>query len=331
MAHKKKTKKQAAWPTRLATLLARNRRLVAIALIVLAVVLLAASAYGAQLSRQPENVVRRALVNTMQASSAKVSLQLDTRAVGQSPGIWNIKGTIAERGRFQLDGEYIKDGSVLNVDARSPEGRDAYVRMRGVDSLRTVLGAEAAQYGITEQNNPVSELNSVWLIVPADLKETIIWNRQTSANDANDLTDADRTKLAELYRKHEFLSVSNTFADADIDGVASYHYGIAVDSTRLRAFLDASRADVPKLGLSGKQIDGLVQAASDTDSIDVWIGKEDMRFSRVDYRAATSDDGDSLSLKLSDYDTDLQVRTPEGAVQLFEALTTVRKESDLGE
>lgn len=319
----------AALPARIIGVLRRNRRLAAMLLFAAAILLVGASVYASQMARHPVNILRQALAESMQASSAKVGLQLNTRSVGQQPALWRVDGSVGVRGRFQLTGEYTKDGSTVYVDANSPEGRDAYLRMRGVGGLSGVLGAEAAQYGISVASNPALALENKWLTIPADLKETVIWNHQSSADDANDLDDRDRRTLADLYGKHEFMTVSQIYSEATIDGVASHHYGLDLDETKLRNFLEAVQRELPKLGVTAKQVDGLVSAAAQTESLDVWISKLDGRFNRIDYRAQAGDDGDTFSLRISDYDAALNLRAPTDATPLFEALTNMRLETEM--
>lgn len=301
----------------------RLRKRTAVVMALTFVVTLAAGfVTSALLARRPEAIVRQALANSLQAEAADVNLELTISARGQQPGTWRANGFTARNGVFQLDGTYAETGSTgraLGVSARSPDGKDAFVRLSDVAQLRTILGDEAADYGITAERNPLQQVEGRWLRVPADLKETVLRNQ--SATVGQPLDDADRHKLASLYMERPFLRVVRPLPVVATDAPARHHFELAIDRPLLRSYLEAVQRSVPKLQLTGKQAASLEAAVGTVRHIEVWITGRDSRFSRIDFRLADDSGSWQARLDVGNYGRDPRVGAPADAVPLFEALS----------
>lgn len=289
------------------------------AAILLLVVASTAYAVTATLARKPDAVLRQALGNSLQAQAVDADLDLRIAAPGQQPGIWRVRGLVAQGGVFDLAGRYAETGGSVSLNARSPAGGEAYVRFTDVGQLPALLGDEADEYGITGSDNPLQRLQGVWLSVPADLKETVLRN-QAPKQTVQVLDTNDRRRMAELYGAHPFLSVGRTLPDEPVDGRQAYHYEVRADQSQLEAYLRGLQRDVPKLQLDDRQVGSVLRLTAKAAPAEVWITKDDMRFARIDYRSGSDTDGWRARLLLRDYGRDGRVAVPSDARPLFEAL-----------
>jgi len=302
-----------------------SRRLAAALVLAAVLTLLVGYLSARQLASRPDAVLRQALVHSLQARSADVSLSLAIDSKGQPQGRWQLQGLLAQQGIFDLTGTYHKAGRSLGIDLRSTDGKDVYLKLSHVADLQAVLGDQAADYGLTA-GNPIRPLEAKWLIVPADLKQTILRNEPSSAA-AQRLDDADRQRMASLYGQYPFLEITETVRPSPQDPAGTSHYKLTIKVDELQHYLQAAKTQVPKLQLTDKQIGSLTAFARTTTVHDIWISKADKRITRFDFRL--NDNGSRWYARLDarDYDRDAQVRTPDGAVPLFEALSSLSSDA----
>lgn len=300
-----------------------GRRIVVILTVATLLVVGAALLYARHAASQPENILRTALANSLRAGSADVGLTAVTAEAGQEERALRLSGAVAEGGRFDLSGDYMSGNDALGVQLRSADGKDAFARLTSIDRLGKVLGEDAKDYGITDSFNPLLGLEGKWLVVPADLKETILMNRADDSQTDLNLDAVDKQKLADLYLKHEFLNISGKLADENIDSVTSYHYAVTVDKPQFEAYLRGVQQGVTKLRLQEKQIQSLLGLVDASKPLDVWISKDANRFTKLSYASADSDTTRRTVLTLHNYDRTVSVDKPADAVPLFEALGTL--------
>ncbi len=277
--------------------------------------------YAQYRAMQPEGVLKQALARSLQADSAGVDFRMVDSSQGQPDGVWKMTGTVVNQGQFDLTGSYQKASRTVGLDIKSVDGSDAYLRLQGLAGLSELLGNDAALYGITPQRNPITGLENRWLVIPADIKNTVIQNRPVSGSSSLALSADDKNTLARLYGRSEFLKISKTLADDSVDGVASYHYQVAADSVALEAFLKLVQKDIERLKLTDEQIDSLASTIASVSPFDVWVSKDDKRFNKLAYTSSNSSGADAVELKLNQYNESVTIDRPAQSTPLLEALT----------
>ncbi len=305
---------------------APDKRVFLIALALVLFMIGATYAYAMYAASQPANVLKQALAKTLQAETASVTFTMtDTDLKSDQESVLQLAGPVTSQGQFDLTGGYSKADKRLAVDLRSFDGTDAYLRLDGLAGLPALLGDDAALYGITEQDNSFSGLDDDWLVVPANIKDTVIQNKPVDGKTDYDLSDEDEQRIAVLYDQNEFLKVTDTYAEDFIDGKDSYHYQVSIDQAVLEAYLKSVQRDIKSLKLIDAQIASLVASASGIQVFEVWISKNDNRFSKIYFDTSVGTDKKTIELILGNFDLQASIDKPVGATPLLEALTELRE------
>ncbi len=304
------------------SLLKRSRQISTLLAVLTVLVLGSVYVYARHASKQPDNILKWALSRTMQAHSAEVSLRYAGNTAIPDSNVLHLSGVVTDRGKFDITGSYSKAGQGVGVALKSVDGKDAYVQLSDTAKLRNVLGENAADYAITDQRNPLTALEGRWLLVPASLKDTILLNRPADGKTSYILSAGDKKKLAEIYRRHEFLRVSNVYPDELVDSKISYHYRVGIDVDELTLFLRTAQRDVAKLHLSDKQVESIIGIAVRAGTVEAWIAKDDKRFNKMIYRSSDATVTD-VALTMKNYNHTVRIETPADAMPLFEVLSSL--------
>lgn len=306
-----------------------------IALIIAAVLVVfgggAAAYYFAYVvPNKPENILKTALVNSFSAEKVKsVGFEGDVAVSAAEEGeIFAIEYSGAasqENGKLkQLTATASMDVVVTNVtmDVRTVDGETFYAKVGGLAGLPELLqasgDASAAMYAPL-----LSTIDEQWYEINQSLIEQVLGS---SMSVSAGLSQADLQKIKDAYDQNQFLTVTETLADETISGVDSYHYKVAVDKTKLKAFVAAVQAaNIQSLGVTTEMFDMLKSGIDSTDfskyPIDVWIAKDSKLFTQFAFTAA-SEDGETLAvtLTLKDYNKELVVEVPEDAKSVLEVV-----------
>jgi hypothetical protein len=231
-----------------------------------------------------------------------------------------VEGAAGRGGVYRLDGSYATDKGKLDISALG-DGKDLYVRFGGLQQLGLLLGEGAAAYGINADSNPFQTLDGKWLVVPANVTESLLQSTGTNAPASQGLSEADQQKLVDLYRRHEFLRVHKALADETVDNTQSRHYQIAVDKDRLQAFLKAAQRDIKDLKLTDDQIDSIVGMEGLTEPFDLWISKSSGLVKQVAFAEGTGKDALQMKITFTSYGQPVKVDKPQDAQPLMDALT----------
>lgn len=294
------------------------------AIVVIAVLLVGGTfGYAQYRAMQPEGILKQALARSLQAESVAVDFQMINSSPNKANGVWKMAGTVVNQGQFDLTGSYQRSDKTVGIDIKSVDGTDAYLRLKGLSGLPELLGKDAALYGITPQRNAIAGLENRWLVVPSDIKNTVIQNRPAGNGSSLSLSADDKKTLARLYGSNEFLQVSKSLADDTVDDVESFHYQVTVDSARLESFMKAVQKDISRLKLTDPQVKSITGTLVSVSPIDVWVSKSGKQFTKIAYASTNGTATDAIELKLSRYNQQTSIERPSQSTPLLEALTTI--------
>jgi hypothetical protein len=298
----------------------RSTRVAAGLAVLLLAVVIGAFAYARQAASQPENVLRQALARSLQSKSGEIALTMSNGVTGEQPSVLQARGPLTSDGVFDLTGTYKRAGKGINLAVRSADGRDAYLKLDNVSQFTDVFGKEAAEYGVSADNNRLKRVENTWLTVPANLKDTVIFNQPVDGRTSPVLSSEDKRQLSELYRQHAFLKVEKVFDEELVAGKLSHHYALDVDSSELREYLTAVQDTIKTVTLRDKQIDNMVATAEHARALEVWICKDDRRLARLIYNGVDGDRTRNVELSVENYDRPVTVNKPDRSLPLLDAL-----------
>lgn len=252
-----------------------------VALMVLGVLLaigsLSAAAYvGFYLPRQPENILARAIGNTVSE---------DVITSGQIEGTVSLENAqLKDTVDLTFDGASDGASSELNVDLSAGSvnvaadlrriNQDLYFQASGLDEFKNLLGFLGKESLVSKTyQTALATLNNQWVVV--DDKEVQKEDaRQLAATET--VSAEDSQAILNAYKKNTFLEITNVYEDQDVHNQTSYHYLVTVNKAKLQNFLqeikDQDIQGLPKF--TDKDISAIGNSNIDKLPFDVWIDKK---------------------------------------------------------
>jgi hypothetical protein len=270
---------------------------------------------------QPSAILARSVMQTLQLQSAQFKASGDV-----SSHSFQLSGSASAKGAFDVSGSYKPKTDDRNIEAiqlqaRSVDGNDIYVKLNGLSGLSTILGPQATQYGISATKNPFQSLDNVWLVIAKDSKDALLKNTQTGVGTATQLNSDEKNHVAAAYQRHPFIVVTKTLPDETVQGTSSRHYQAIIDKKALTAFAKEVQKTVPSLKLNDQKVASIQQANISSQPFDAWIAKDSGYISQIRYSDKPS--ATTVQLNLSNYNQPVQTTKPANAKPLFEALGSV--------
>jgi hypothetical protein len=305
----------------------KKKALIVGIIIGLAVLLLGAGAaaayFGYYLPNQPDNILKKALVNSFSSNLAKSGytdgeFSIKDAAGDTFSGAFN--GGASVDGPIQLQAEFDAGVTKLKAELRSVDGKTMYIKVGGLEGLPELLAATGDE--TVQAFAPlIGTLNNQWF----ELNESFL-KEMGSASFSTKLSEADRQKLGSAYQNHQFLNVKEKLADETIKGSSSHHFKVVVDKTALKAFLsDIKNAKLDSMPLTQDDIDAFSKTVSTVDftkyPVDVWVSKDTKQLSQVAFSLTAEDTTLAVRMTFFDYGKPVQVTKPEGAKSLLELMS----------
>jgi hypothetical protein len=293
----------------------------------LAVVLIGASAAAYYVYNKPQNVLDMALLNSFSTSKVKsVNFEgkLQVKPKG-SPAInASFTGAADANGAMDFSGSLDAFVTNLTFDAKTPDGSTYYVRLGGLGALPQLLSA-AGVPGSDQLGPVISGVNNQWI----EINQSIIQQMTGQTSDFSaKLSDADRSKIVKAYRKHKFLTVTDSLPQQTIKGRASYHYRVKVDAVKLKEFAAALKgANLDSIKLTQSQLktfdSGVNSAHLDKYPFEIWVAKSGRLIDQV--ALSTAQDGDTATVRFTvdDYNKPVTVTKPADSKSLLDILSSL--------
>lgn len=308
---------------------AGKKKLGLIALIVAAVLVLfggaAAYYFAYMVPNKPDNILKAALVNSfskekVQSFAFDGSLAM-TDENGDSLLSATVSGAASQEGPITLSGSV--DAVVTNItfDLRSVDGKIFYAKVGGLSGLPEIL-EQSGDTSLSVYAPLLTAIDEQWYEINASLIEQFTGSSSATGT----LSEADMQKLTDAYKKHSFLTVKETLASEEINGVDSHHYLVAIDKTKLKDFVTAIKdANIESLGFTQEMYDGFLGGIDGVDltpfAVEVWIAKDSKLFTKMAYTVENEGLTLAIQVTLKDYNKSVTVEKPEGAQSILEVIS----------
>jgi hypothetical protein len=310
-----------------------KRRPIKAVLTALLVVLLvgagSAAAYvGIIVPNKPENVLKAATLNTIQAkeSSFKGSLEGDpmsTSGVAYKIGVDGSQNTNAKASEAKLN--ITVSGVTFPIEARLVNS-SIYVRVGDLKTITGLISTFSPEAGAMAQKVS-SQLSNQWVLFDSTLL------KQAGGSCALDmnwgLTKADAKLLGAAYDRHQFADITKTSSDK-VNGKKVTKYTISIDDDKGAAFGNDKSLDklsfVSELNkcdksLSSNTSDNLKGDHKHT-TLTIWVDKGKKRIAKVEYKTTAQAAAMTFSGTFG-YDK-VSITAPTGAKPAVQVLTELQ-------
>lgn len=284
----------------------------------------AAAYFGYVVPNKPQNVLNAALVSSF--SSDKVTsehfdgkVSVKDKASG-STFSGTFSGGATTGGAFSINASIDAVVTKVTVDVRSTDGSTYYVRMGGLEGLPELLST--MEDPMAKMYAPmVAGLNNQWI----EINESVLSQFGASAPNFK-MSEADRTKLGEIYTDHQFLTVSQKLADEKINGMDSYHFKVTVDKDEFKGFVKAIKdAKVAGITITQNELDEFNKSLNEVDftkyPVDIWVAKDLKMVDQVVFSLSDSEATVNVRFSVVDFNKPVDVQKPVGAKSLLEVMS----------
>jgi len=305
----------------------KSKKPMLIAIIAVAVVCIllgaSAAAYYVVMNK-PQNVLNTALVNEFskgKVNSVNFEGNIDYKPKGSNTVSTTFTGASNNDGAFTVSAKVDAVVTTIKVDLESADGKSYYLRLGGLDGVDKLLGMG----GASEMAPAIAGINNQWLEITQGMLKQLTG---TDTDVSTKLSDADRQKLADAYKKNQFLVVSKTLKDENIKGKSSRHYQVTIDKTKLKNFAAAVKAaNISSLKMTGDNLKSFNEEADKTDfgkyPVDVWVSKSDKLINQVAFQGTDQGNTYSLRFTITDFNKPVTVQPPKDAKSLLEVLSAL--------
>jgi hypothetical protein len=312
----------------------KKKRVILVSAIAGGIVLLggatAAAYYGYVLPNKPQNILNAALVNEFtpgKITSTTFHGNYSAKQTGDDMTMaGSFKGSVDKNGPFDISGDFDAVVTKITLDMRSADGKDFYLRVGGLEGLGPLLeddGDSDASTMLTTYAPLVEAVNNQWFII----NQSLISQLQPDADVSKGLklSDEDSKKLADAYKKHQFLTVQEKLKDEKIGSRDSHHLKLVIDKAKLKSF--AAEIKAAKLSSIKMTNDQLADFNKEADKanfskypIEVWISKSEKFIDQIKFATNDKDGQFTATATVDDWNKPVKVEKPAGAKSLLELL-----------
>jgi len=287
----------------------------------------AAAAYYYVMNK-PDNVLKMALANTLDLSKNKTTHFSGALTIKDTSSGMNTQGTYQgevnnQTGAFSLSGSMDLLLAKLGIDVRSVDGKTVYVKVDGLSELGGLLGATGTQSVASLYTQLIASVNNQWLEINPSITEQL---GVASPLKDDTFSDADKSKLMDVYQQNAFLIVKQKMPDEAIKGAKSYHFKLGLDKAKLKSFVLALKnAKLKSLEITEAQLKSFNSSVDGADlsklPVEVWIAKSTKMISQVSVNVSESGTSVNFRFTVDSYNKPVNVEKPEGAKSLMEVIT----------
>jgi hypothetical protein len=274
----------------------------------------AAAAYY-YVANKPENVLLRALGNLIDSDTRSVEFEgdinLEYQLFGMEMGA-SFTGEASETA-MELSGSLTGMFDGGSFDLRSPNGKDMYLRVGGLEAVSAMLD-ELGDPSMSAYASMMMVLDGQWIEAKDAIEE-----------DTGD-SEADTAKVGELYQKHPFLVVKEVLPNEEVAGVNSHHFKLVADKGKLKDFATALKdAKIASFPITDDDLDEFVKSLDEVDLADypfeVWISKADKTFRQLAFDGEYQGLNVDFTVTVKSFNQPVEVEVPEGAKSFEEIMS----------
>lgn len=299
--------------------------------LIIALVLVGGSAaayFAVVVPKKPENVLKKAIVNTLKKRQVKTNGELkveDSAAETEALKSFNIGFSTqsdADKKVSSATLEFVAKDIKLPFEFRTVDN-NLYLKIGDANTLENISSMLDTEVAATI-NAFGAPLANKWIVIESELL------KQSGTDcllDSGTWNDADADAVANVYSKNKFVKVKNT-AQESVAGRASTKMSLEVDQDKAKTFVKGLN-DVPAFKKvndctnkfsQGQGLDSQLdkEANKGTYELNVWVDNSDKTFSKLEL---IGKDGESTATFTITFDySGVSVEKPTDATPLTELL-----------
>lgn len=294
---------------------------------VIVILLVATYVFAVYLPNKPDNVLKAALSNSLALKNVKFdgSAEITPKGDASGPSELNLTtgGVLSNDGKFKANLTLDATVTKLKLDLESPNGKDAYIRLSGLDGIPQLLqsfGASNEGVMLGQMGSLLKQINGQWY----ELDQSLLQKMGVSL-DQLQLSKDDQSKVKQAYLDHSFLVIKKVLPEQQVGGVDSFHFEVVVSKQQLLAFVDQVKSDnLSGLKISQSMVEGLAKLKDSSFAshpFDVWISKDSKQFDQLAFSYADDTGSAKVKLNFSDYNQAVNVSTPKDAKSVMQLLS----------
>ncbi|HJQ08059.1 MAG TPA: hypothetical protein VJ836_01105 [Candidatus Saccharimonadales bacterium] len=285
----------------------------------------AAAYFGYYAANKPQNILGMALANEFdkrKIQSEHFEGRMDITGKQDSDDMTfsgTFSGAATQEGALDLNVSVDVMVSRLILDVRSADGKSYFLKVSGLTGLPEIMGLGDSPE-VTQLYAPIlAAINNQWF----EINESLI---KEMTGGGTTLTDADRQKIVDAYKQHQFLVVKEKMADEEIQGRDSYHLKVGIDEAILYNFVVALKdAKLESIKLDNDNVKSFKEALDkntlDKYIADVWITKAEKFISQVALKFDEKDMSGEIRYTVKEHNKPVKVEKPEGAKSVLELMS----------
>jgi hypothetical protein len=310
----------------------KKMKLLALAIIV-AIVLIGGTAgayFGIIVPSQPQRIVGDSLSNTLNSDKTKsVKFEGELNCVSgdscKSFSLATFKGSLKEKGTFDLNIQLKTAVTSIGLDARSVGDKSLYLRLSGLEGLDKLLnsfaGDDSSSSMTSQYASIISKINNQWYTIDESLLKQA-GGDISLPTEGNTLSKDDAKKIGEAYKKHQFISVDKKLADEKIHNQSSYHLQVKIDKAQLKSFAtEVKNININGVKIDQKDIDELDKVDFSKYPFDIWVSKSNRMIDQI--ATTITQDGTTVKVRIAayDYNEPVTIEKPQGAKSVLELVS----------
>ena len=160
-----------------------------------------------------------------------------------------------------------------------------------------------------------------WYHINSEEVQDKIGLEKTEDKEQLDISEKEVKELYQSLRKNKVLNITETLKSEKIDGENTHHYSYSINKAGLKSFYKESYEILGYEELDTQALDSL----DDMPEIkgEIWVGKRTSYLRKVTIKFEENGSKLTFSLSLFDYNKNVEIEKPEGAVDLMDAISGV--------
>ncbi len=297
----------------------------------------AAAYFGYYVPNKPQNILKKALVNTFSDPNLKSAyftgdITSESLEGGLSMSA-NLNGAANSDGAFSLNGSLSINNAKVTADVRSTDGTNFYLRVGGLEGITKLLGSTSTDTSAQASKSIYSAIDNQWIMLDVNTLSQI--GLEIENLNPLKMTKNEAKAVADAYAKNQFLIVNKKLANEKVGSTDSYHFKATVDKTKFKSFVSAVKAaKLANLTITDSQQKSwnasVDKASSSGTPIDLWIAKNTKYIDKVSVTTTSSNTKTTMSLTITDYNKAVNIEKPANAKTLVELIKGVTGRANTG-
>ena len=290
----------------------------------------AAAYFGMIVPNKPENILKRAVTNTIKEESATTKFSLEFS--GQDSASGKIEGTVRANSATKATGIELKGtvmGMSLSGEARYVD-KSAYVKVGDLSNISELVKAYASSDSAAV-TSVMDSISDKWYEIDSTLLDQAKVSCMLDADIK--LSESDYTLIENAYKSNQFIEIKD-HASEEVDGKAANKFNLVLDPKKSEPFakslnelsvikkLNECNPEAKQMG--EESIDQEIKSQAENAkpiSFSVWVDKATKRFTRV--AAESKEDAGSVKVDMRMDYSPVTIDKPTDAKPIMTLMTDI--------